>query len=147
MARRKRANKLSIIYKRGDVKIVYVPRATEDLLPEAKRIHVCVSRALRTLRLLRRTRHAAIKAAIWQLEQLPPPTKDMTDTELVTYIGVTSYTMEDTLGLLGELKTSKIDELQAARFQLTYGQTPKKRDRDDTMCTKSRRYAEPVDDA
>jgi hypothetical protein len=52
--------------------------------------------------------------------------------------------MEDTLNILATIKHSTIEELQQARFLLTYGQTPKKRDRDDTMCTKKKRPVEDV---
>lgn len=146
MSRRKRTNKMQIVFRNGATRVVYVSRAPDELFDEASRIHTCSLSALRQLRLLKRTRHAAVKAAVWQLEQLAEPNPKWSTAALVDYIASASFLMEDTLGILSALKNSNIDELRAARFQLTYGQTPKKRDRDDTMCTRSRRSIDEEDE-
>lgn len=147
MARRKRTNKLPIIYKNGATKVVYVSRAPDELLTEAKRMYGCIQVALRQLKSLKRTRHAALKGAVWQLTQVEEPSAGESIASLVDYIAVVSYLMEDSLAMLASLKNSKIDELEEARFNLTYGQTPKKRDRDDTMCSKPKRRMEVYEDA
>lgn len=145
MARkRKKPNKLPVIYKDSKVRIVYVSRSPEELFPEAVRIYSAVQVALRHLHLLRRSPHAAIHAAEWQLANVVAPPAWATTPLLVDYISTTSYLMEDTLNILATIKHSTIEELQQARFLLTYGQTPKKRDRDDTMCTKKKRPVEDV---
>ena len=146
MARRKRANKLPIVYRSGSSKVVYVSRAPDELFTEAKRVWGSIQVALRQLKALKRTRHSALRGAVWQLSQVEPPLKEANTASLVDYIATVSYLMEDSISMLATLKNSKIDELEEARFHLTYGQTPKKRDRDDTMCSKPKRHMEVYED-
>lgn len=125
MVRRKVQKKIRVHYQ----DIEYVPRARADLRPELGRVQSELKLAIRILFRARRYRHVAVSTARFQLENcLREIPEGASDQWLADEIGRLSYVMEDTLGILNRLKHSRVHYLEEARFKLTYGQTPKKRD-------------------
>jgi len=120
--------KIPVSYSHGDVKVVYVARLPGDLRNEHKRMVFCMQMALRQLKLLR-SPHPAVAAARLQLENcdVSLPTTS-THQEVAQRLAILSYTFEDTVKILAALSNSKIARLTEARFQLTFGQTPKQRE-------------------
>jgi len=138
MARKKTVIKQDIKYRDGDIKVQYVARLNAELPAEHSRIIQAIRTAIRYLKTLSRSQHTAIRSALFQLnnciEELPPDTKPEVYAKSIAYM---SYSMDEVLKkILAKMSNCKVDSLTLARFQLEYGQTPKKRDRDDLMCAK-----------
>jgi len=88
----------------------------------------CLGKALRQLKLLR-SPHPAVEAARTQLEHCDTTLPEGASVQQIAgRIAVLSYTLEDTVKILSALSSSRIDRLKDARFQLTFGQTPKQRE-------------------
>jgi hypothetical protein len=130
MAKRaRRTIKIPVIYQQGPIRIEYVDKTPSELDPELARVRESVHRALQILARLSRLKHIAIVSARFQLQNCLSELKpDSSHDDKAKELARINYTMEDTLGLLNRLSNSRIEWLEAARFQLTYGQTPKKRD-------------------
>ena len=127
MARRTR--KIPVTYDDGRNVVEYVPRTPTELRREMTRVHEAVQTAVHVMSPLKRKRHAVIKAALFQLRHLLRKLpEEMTDEERATELARISYAMEDTLGILNKLVHCRVSHLETARFILTYGQTPKKRE-------------------
>lgn len=131
MARRRRkVKKVVIKYDDGSVYRNYVGKTSSELRPEIERILESIRIVLRILTRLRRTRHPVIITSRFQLlngiRELS--LDDMTDEEIANEIARLSYLMEDTLSQLNKLEHSRTHHLEEARFRLTYGQTPQKRE-------------------
>ncbi len=129
-AKRKTASKIKVpvIYSHGKDHVVYVARLPGELLAEHKRVVFCLGKALHQLKLLR-SPNPAVAAARAQLEScdcaLP---EHATHYEIAKRIAVLSFIMADTFQILAAMSNSNIERLKEARFQLTFGQTPKQRD-------------------
>ncbi len=129
MAKRKAPKKVRVYFEGDRGLIEYVPRAPSDLRPELERVQADIRLTLRILHRARRYRHVAVSTARFQLENcLRDTPAGASDEWLADEIARLSYVMEDTLGILNRLKHSRMHYLEEARFRLTYGQTPKKRD-------------------
>ncbi len=138
-AKRKTASKIKIpvIYSHGKDHIIYVARLPAELAAEHARVVVCLGKALHQLKLLR-SPHPAVATARTQLEhcdcQLP---EQATHYDIAKRIATLSFTMADTFQILAALSNSNVDRLKEARFQLTFGQTPKQRDLTPVEATES----------
>ncbi len=147
MGRKKTVIKQDIKYKDGDIKVQYVARLNGELPAEHRRIIDAIKMSIRHLRTLRRSQHPAIRASLFQLnnciQELPEDVKPEVYAKSIAYM---SYSMDEVLKkILAKMSNCKVDALTLARFQLEYGQTPKKRDRDDLMCSKrstKRKYSD-----
>ncbi len=128
--RRRKVKKILIMYDDGEVRRNYVSKAPSELRPELNRVQESIRIVLRILSRLYRTRHPVIVTSRFQLlNGLRSLTlTEMSDEEVAAEIARLSYLMEDTLGLLNKLEHSRTKHLEEARFTLTYGQTPQKRD-------------------
>jgi hypothetical protein len=129
-AKRKTASKIKIpvIYSHGKDHVVYVARLPGELLAEHRRVVFCLDKALHQLKLLR-SPHPAVAAARVQLEQCDCSLPEQpTHYEIAKRIATLSFIMADTLQILAALSNSNVERLKEARFQLTFGQTPKQRD-------------------
>jgi len=131
MAKRKRsaANKIPVHYGDGTVAIEYVPRTPPELRAELSRVQRNIRETIRILSTLKRIRHHVIKSVRFQLDQaLHKLPDDAADEDVAAEIARLSYLMEDTLNMLNRLTQCRIANIEKARFKLTYGQTPKKRE-------------------
>lgn len=131
MAKRKRtpARKIPVRYNDGTTDIDYVARTPSELRDELQRVQEAILEAARILSRLHRTRHIVIKTARFQLEHaLRNLPNDSTDEDIAAELARLSYLMEDTLNILNKLTHCRISYLKQARFKLTYGQTPKRRE-------------------
>lgn len=138
MGRKKTAIKQDIKYRDGDVKVQYVARLNAELPREHSRIIAAIGTAIRYLKTLSRSQHPAIRTSLFQLhnciQELPSGTEPEMYARSIAYM---SYSMDEVLKkILAKMSNCKVEALTLARFQLEYGQTPKKRDRDDLMCAK-----------
>ena len=133
MARRRRRakgpRKVPIRYQTADQRVDYVPRRPAELPVELDRVRTGILRALRVLNRMKRIRHSAIVGARFQLEQaLCDVPAGASEEWMADEIGRLSFVMADSLKLLSQLCHSRTHWLEEARFILTYGQTPKKRE-------------------
>jgi len=138
MARKKTVIKQDIKYRDGDIKVQYVARLNSELPTEHSRIIQAIRTAIRHLKTLARSQNPAIRTSLFQLnnciQELPTGTTPEMYAKSIAYM---SYSMDEVLKkILAKMSNCKVDSLTLARFQLEYGQTPKKRDRDDLMCSK-----------
>jgi hypothetical protein len=115
-----------VVYDDGIRRVDYVGRAHCDVNTEIRRVAHHLMLALRKLRIMRRVQHPAVRAAIFLLQNIKPNVESHSAKELARV----SFLMGDALQTLSVLKNSNADFLKEARFNLLYGQTPKKRDRD-----------------
>lgn len=128
--KRKAPDKVPVVYDDGVTNVEYVGKQKNELRPELERIVYEIKQVLRILQRLRRHRHIIIISARFQLVEAlrDLPEELETEEDVANEIARLSFTMEDTLKLLGRLSNSRIPVLEAARFKLTYGQTPKRRE-------------------
>jgi hypothetical protein len=107
----------------------YVDRTEPELRQELARVQQAVSDGARMLTPILRIRNPVIVSAYTQLryvlQSLPP---DAPPEQMADEIARLSYVMEQTVELLDTLSNSRVNNLQEARFTLTYGRAPKKRD-------------------
>lgn len=126
---RRAPTKHAVRYANNVVAINYVDRTAAELRPELARVQKAVLSGVRILAGILRLRNALIIEAYVQLKQtvreLPP---EASNAEVAAEIARLSYVMGTLVESLGKLKNSRINNLQEARFTLTYGQTPKKRE-------------------
>lgn len=115
-----------VVYDDGIRHVDYVGRAHSEVNAEIKRVVHHLGLALRRLRTMRRVQHPAVRAAIFILQNAKPDVTSTSAKELARL----SFLMGDALETLAAIKHSNADYLKYARFNLLYGQTPKKRDRD-----------------
>ncbi len=127
--RRQGPKKFEVNYRNGDSTVEYVARTAVELRVELRRVQRHIQEAVRALATLKRVRHCVIMSASFQLKhaihKLPD---DVSDEAIAQEIARLSFLMEDTLVLLNRLTNCRVSNLEAVRFLLTYGQTPKKRD-------------------
>jgi len=138
MASKRTLNKISVVYNAQGRYIEYVGRTPSELLPEYKRVCAAVDSCARITKTLLRSPHPAVRAAYYQLlncdVSIPEPP---TNQNIADAIARVSYTLEDTMLILAKISNSNIEPLRELRFHLTYGQTPKKRDRNDIIITRA----------
>lgn len=128
MARRA-VYKVKVRYTDDRTAIDYVDRLPSELRPELDRIQRAVLDTVRILSQLLRLRNAIVISAYVQLKHLVRELPEGTPAEdLAAEIARLSYVMSTIVASLDTLTHSRIKNLQEARFALTYGQTPKKRD-------------------
>lgn len=143
MARRKRRlpKKLPVVWTTDDGTVVeYVPRIASELRPEFERVREHGLRAARVLSRLKRHKNIILVSARFELEhchQAPP--EGAGDEWYAREIARLSYVYEQTHQLLSRLVNSRIQFIENARFLLTYGQTPTKRE-------PATSYSKPQDD-
>lgn len=126
--RRPAVNKFVIAYEHNGKRIEYVGRTLAELAPEYRRIVTHLKWAIRELRQLR-SPNPWVVATLVQLQTVPVIDPMSCAADQVAYeIAQVSFIMEDALNMLAHLKHSTVERLEAARFALTYGQTPKRRD-------------------
>jgi hypothetical protein len=143
MKKRKASSKVDIVYNCDGVKINYVSRSLSELPDEYARIRKALVTTLRLLKTLRRSPHPAIAAAYFQISNCMHPVDTTKPEEVTRYIARVSYVMNDTLkNILSKLSNSNIDTLKQIRFQLEYGQTPKKREKDELILQQRNSYIE-----
>lgn len=133
MARRKKRRsgpkKIPIVYQSGTQTIEYVGKTSSELRPEYARVRDAIHRALRVLSRLRRLRQIVLVSARFQLnEALRELPEDASDEQVADEIARLSFVMQDTFDVLAKLEHSRTPFIQEARFILTYGQTPRKRE-------------------
>jgi hypothetical protein len=130
MAKRRRSTvKVPIRFRLGDITVEYVSRAEDQVWNEYCRVRNAVLDATRILNLLKRIRHPVLVTARVQLAHVLDDVQEDAELDVVAAeIARLSYVMDDTVTVLAGLKHCRVPHLQAARFALTYGQTPKKRD-------------------
>jgi hypothetical protein len=116
-----------IIYDKAAEPIEYVGKYTHELKPEIARLLETIQEAKALLDRLSRFRHIAITTAKFQLANTSSD-PDLAIEALPKEIARLNYLMEDSLGLLNILCDSKLHWLEQARFKLTFGQTPRKRE-------------------
>ena len=130
--RRKKAGprKVRVAWTEADGRVLeYVPRLPGELRGELERVTDSVRRALRILWPVRRLRHHCIVSARVQLQNcLRDVPADADEDWRANEIARLSYVMHTALGMLDQLRNSRVKWLGEARFTLTYGQTPKKRE-------------------
>lgn len=119
-------SKPAVVYDDGIRHVDYVGRAHSEVNAEIRRVAHHLMLALRRLRTMRRVQHPAVRAAIFILENSKPNVESAAAKELARL----SFLMDDALKTLSTITNSNADYLKEARFNLLYGQTPKKRDRD-----------------
>ncbi len=128
MARRL-PSKYRVRYSDGALTINYVDRTAPELRAELDRVQRAVLSGVRILAGILRLRHALIISAYVQLKQcLREIPADAPPEDMAAEIARLSYVMGTLVESLGKLSNSRINNLQEARFTLTYGQTPKKRE-------------------
>lgn len=115
-----------VVYDDGLRRVDYVGRAHSEVNAEIRRVAHHLSLALQRLRTMKRAQHPAVRAAIFILENTRPKLESHSAKELARV----SFLMDDALKVLSVIRHSNADYLKYARFNLLYGQTPKKRDRD-----------------
>jgi hypothetical protein len=130
--------KPAVVYDDGIRRVDYVGRAHSEVNAEIRRVSHHLMLALRRLRTMRRVQHPAVRAAIFLLQNAKPKLESVSAKELARL----SFLMGDALNLLSTITNSNADYLKDARFNLLYGQTPKKRDRD-TILSGRKEYIEP----
>jgi hypothetical protein len=135
--------KPAVVYDDGLRRVDYVGRAHSEVNAEILRVAHRLELALRKLRTMRRTQHPAVRAAIFLLQNIKPDLTSHAAKELARI----SYLMGDALETLAVIKNSNADYLKEARFNLLYGQTPKKRDRDTILNVRKERIDTHDDDA
>jgi hypothetical protein len=129
----------NIVYDNGIVKVDFVGRIAKELPKEFERVKLSIVKSIRLLAYLKRSPHPAIKAATFQLENAVRPIDANNMQDIADEIARLSFIMADTVTLLATLSNSEIEQLQRLRFELTYGQTPKKRELEDPICGRKRR--------
>lgn len=123
--KRKPARRYEIRYEA----VEYLPRTAIEVWPEFRRVRAAINDVLRILSLLKRIKNGTLVSARFTLLNCYRDLPDDSPLELVaSEIGRLSYVMADALTILSDLKHCRIHHLEEARFKLTYGQTPKKRD-------------------
>ena len=139
--------RIPVIYSDGVVRVEYVARAPSELSVEFRRVQRHILETIRILSTMKRIRHHIIKSARFQLSQAIREFEPGTCTEdaIAAEIARLSYLMEDTLNILNRLSCCRVANLEAARFKLTYGQTPKKRDPPETYGSREKRQKEVSD--
>ncbi len=129
LKKRKPAFKFPVQYNEPGVSINYVSRATPEVWPELRRVRAAINDVIRILTTLKRIRNGVLVSTRFILLNCHRDLPDDTPLEIVAAeIGRLSYIMADALETLNTLKYCRIHHLEEARFKLTYGQTPKKRD-------------------
>lgn len=118
--------KPAVVYDDGIRRVDYVGRAHSEVNAEIRRVAHHLMLALKRLQTMRRVQHPAVRAAIFILRNSRPKVDSVAAKELARL----SFLMDDALKTLSAIKNSNADYLKEVRFNLLYGQTPKKRDRD-----------------
>lgn len=126
---KKKNIKYPIVWTSNGEEFVYVDKLTPELRPEYRRLADSIRLGIRMLSFMRRIRHPAIVSARFNLLNAGVVDPDsLSDEQVALELGRLSHLMHDTVTLLNQLSGSRIDHLEQARFQLTFGQVPKKRD-------------------
>jgi len=127
---RKPAQKYTIRWALDDgTKVTYVDRPAGELRSELERVRNAGLLAAKVLSRLRRVRNSSIQLALFELahcSQAVP--EDAPPKWLADEIARLSFTYSGVVKLLNLLSNSRVRWLEEARFLLTYGQTPIKRD-------------------
>lgn len=135
----KTPKRYNIVYDNGLVKVDYVGRIAKELPKEYERVKLSIVKSIRLLAYLKRSPHPAIKAAKFQLENSAKVINTSDVLAVADEIARLSFIMADTVKILSALSNSEIEQLQRLRFELTYGQTPEKRELEDPICGRKRR--------
>jgi hypothetical protein len=133
--------KPAVVYDDGIRRVDYVGKLPHEVQGEIQRVCRHIDMTLRLLKPMSRTQHPAVRAAIFVLQNIEPDRSSHQHKELARI----SYLMETALNMLSKMTNSKADYLQSARFNLLYGQTPKRRDRD-TIIGGSKETSDPIDE-
>lgn len=120
--------KFPIVFRGVEPPIEYVDKTAHELRIELQRVHAAVATTQMLLSRLPRALHPGIKAARFQLANMLRDVSALTDDEAADELARLNYCMEDALALLNMLSDSKVEWLEKARFELTFGQTPRKRE-------------------
>lgn len=128
MARRT-PHKYRVCYSDTQTTINYVDRTATELRSELERVQAAVLSGVRILAGILRLRNALIIGAYVQLKHcLREIPATAAPEEVAMEIARLSHIMGVLVESLNKLSNSRINNLQEARFILTYGQTPKKRE-------------------
>ena len=130
--------KPEVVYDDGIRRVDYVGRMPTEINAEIRRVAHHLGLALRRLKTMERAQHPAVRAAIFILQNTKPRVTSSDARELARV----SFMMEQALNTLSVIKHSNADYIKEARFNLLFGQTPKKRDRD-AILGGSKDYFEP----
>jgi hypothetical protein len=126
--RKKRPQRIEIIYDYNGVRIDFVPKLDIELDRELSRIREHGRWALRQLNYIKRSPHPSIANALFQLNNIGDSVVDSEDPyQKASEIARVSAVYRDILDVLGDLKHSEIEPLKQARFFLLYGQAHEKR--------------------
>ncbi len=129
MSKRRPPTKFAVRYVNGTETVDYVDRTESELRQELHRVQQAISNGTRMLVPILRVRHPVIVSAYTQLRHvLADMPADAPPEQVADEIARLSYVMEQTVELLDTLSNSRVNNLQEARFTLTYGRAPKKRD-------------------
>lgn len=132
MAKRKRkaARRIPVIWvTAGGQTIEFVERAPSELAPELARVADHGVRAAKVLSRLKRLRNVHIVRARFELGHCQQEVPDLASHEwLAGEIARLSYVYKQVLDELNKLCHARTRWLEEARFLLTYGQTPQKRE-------------------
>lgn len=124
------AKKVLVRYVGEQGAVDYVSRTPAELDVELARVRKSRVEALRILSRVRRLRHPVISSARFQLMACAgPETNEGTVTEKATELARLSQSLEQACNTLARLSNSRVRWLEEARFTLTYGATPKCRER------------------
>lgn len=127
--RKSKQFKICIRFTSPEETIEYISKTPDELWVEYERILQAIKDALRALSRIRFVRNIVIATAQLQLQSaVRPLPEDISDEELAKEIARLSKLMEDTIKILSRLSNSRTQWLEEARFILTYGQTPKKKE-------------------
>jgi hypothetical protein len=126
--RKKRPQRIDIVYDYNGTRIEFVPKLDIELDRELCRILEHGRWALRQLNSIKRSPHPSIANAIFQLNNIGNSVVDPTDPyQKASEIARVSEVYREILDVLGDLKHSEIEPLKQARFFLLYGQAHEKR--------------------
>lgn len=128
MARRKpkaESAKPRVIYDDGVNHVEYVSRPESEINTEILRAVAAIRLAKRHLLQHVRSPNPIVRATLFIIDNINPDTSSHDPKELARI----SFLMDDALSTLNKMRHTGADHIRLARFQLLYGQTPKRRDR------------------
>lgn len=120
--------RLPVVYRGVSPPIEYVDKSPFELRAELQRVYAAIATASKLFERLARFRHPAIPAARFQLANAIRETSGMDDEALANELARLNYTMEDTVRILSLMSLCEQEWLEKIRFELTFGQTPRKRE-------------------